>query len=192
MPWRSWLGTWPESFSAWQRLSYIVLLSPLGSAWDQVQVVLSLIACWSYVVSTCDECPQPPDGLDYALASLFGVDYLLRWAAAPSTWRYPMTPWAIVDALAIAPTVVMRLEGGAHTGLVAVRILRVLRALRVLKVFRCAWGYDGVGARYWGAGARAGLLLFSPWVERLFPSGVVRAPARNQFSPPVHRSCCVG
>ncbi len=80
--------------------------------------------------------------LDYITAGIFIVDYLLRLFTADYKLKrgkgafvlYPVTPLAIVDILAILPSLLP--VSGTLRVLKLFRLLRTLRVLRVFKVIR--------------------------------------------------------
>ena len=61
------------------------------------------------------------------LAGVFAVEYALRLWCAEQKWRYVFSPYAIIDAIAIAPLLI---------GFWDVRFLRLLRWFRVLRLVR--------------------------------------------------------
>lgn len=77
--------------------------------------------------------------MEFGVTVIFIIDYILRYITADfrlekkglSFVLYPFTPMAIIDILAILPSVTSL--GG---GLRLLKILRLLRTLRVLKFFR--------------------------------------------------------
>lgn len=72
---------------------------------------------------------------DQTLAIFFLVDYALKWYASRNRLAHPSTPWAIIDAVAIAPSIATW-AGGNPASFSFVRFFRVFRALRSLRVFR--------------------------------------------------------
>ncbi len=76
--------------------------------------------------------------IDYICAFIFIFDYTLRWLTADfkiskkySFLRYPFTPFAIIDLLAILPTFT-----GLSPAFRVFKVLRVFRAMRVFKTLR--------------------------------------------------------
>lgn len=78
--------------------------------------------------------------LDKASASVFILDYVLRWvtadykfgkAGAISFIRYPISPMAIVDLASFLPSLSL-----ISSGFKLLRVLRMIRAMRVLRVFK--------------------------------------------------------
>ena len=77
---------------------------------------------------------------DEVTTTLFIVDYLLRlWTAdfklndrsAAAFFRYPFTPWAIIDLVSILPTLAY-----LHVKRRMFRVFRLFRTLRVLRIFK--------------------------------------------------------
>ena len=76
--------------------------------------------------------------IDYVCVAIFIVDYLLRWMTADyklgkklSILVYPVTPFAIIDLLAILPSFT-----ALSPAFRIFKILRVFRAMRVFKTLR--------------------------------------------------------
>jgi voltage-gated potassium channel len=65
---------------------------------------------------------------------IFIIEYGLRWYSAERRWRYPFTFFAVIDLLAILPTLLM--VGADLLLLRAVRGIRLLRLLRLLRLIR--------------------------------------------------------
>jgi voltage-gated potassium channel len=69
--------------------------------------------------------------LEQTFVGIFVLEYLVRWYAARNRLRYPFSFYAVIDLLAILPTVLML----SHE-LLALRLVRGLRLLRLLRVVR--------------------------------------------------------
>ena len=65
------------------------------------------------------------------VVTLFCLEYALRWALSRDRVRYPLTPLALVDLVAIAPAV-----AGLSMNLRTLRILRILPLLWMFKLYR--------------------------------------------------------
>jgi voltage-gated potassium channel len=92
-----------------------------------VLIVLSAII---FVVETYDI--PPPwqlvfSGADWVILGLFSVEYGLRVWTAERWWLYVLSPYGLVDLLAISPFVL---------GFLDMRFVRLLRWLRVLRLVR--------------------------------------------------------
>lgn len=75
--------------------------------------------------------------LELAFTLFFTFEYLLRWYASEDRLTYPFGFMAIVDLLAIAPTLMLAgTEFMAFRALRGIRLLRLLRLVRVLRFFR--------------------------------------------------------
>jgi len=72
---------------------------------------------------------------EWVFTLLFTVEYLLRLAAVRRPIAYARSFFGIVDLLAVLPTYLSLVVGGAQS-LMVIRALRLLRIFRVLKVAR--------------------------------------------------------
>lgn len=120
---------------------------PRASLWLDVAVVVAILAsCTAVIVEHLTDAAAYPR-LHQALlvveaifAVLFTLEYGLRWYAARSRWRYPFTIHALIDLIAILPSLLMFAHvfgvGTEFLMLRAVRMLRTLRLLRLLRLLR--------------------------------------------------------
>src|SRR5688500_4694855 len=109
--------------------------SPIDSPVYQVAM---LILCVFALGAMAAEAAAPPDpeikGIleyaDYALCTVFLIDFLISLWLAPNRWRY-FVRWGWLDLLSSVPALDV-----ARVGRLAriLRIFRVLRALRAAKV----------------------------------------------------------
>jgi len=75
--------------------------------------------------------------LELGFGVLFTVEYLLRWYSARDRRIFPLTPFALLDLLALLPTLLALGPGLVVAQAVrGMRLLRVVRLLRLLRVFR--------------------------------------------------------
>jgi voltage-gated potassium channel len=72
---------------------------------------------------------------EWAFTILFSVEYVLRLIAVRRPLAYARSFFGLVDLLAVLPTYLSLLVGGAQS-LMVIRALRLLRVFRVLKVAR--------------------------------------------------------
>ncbi len=116
------------------------------STWSSLALDLFILVC---ILTSCGlvifewlhpEFIELAHPFEIALTSIFIVEYLLRWYAAPNRWLYPVRPLAIVDLLAILPGLLMlgsnMLLLRAIRGARLLRLLRLLRLIRLLRLFR--------------------------------------------------------
>ncbi len=73
--------------------------------------------------------------LEWGFTALFTAEYALRLLCLKRPLRYAVSFFGIVDFLAVVPTYLALLAGGAHVFLV-VRVIRMLRVFRLLKLGR--------------------------------------------------------
>ena len=72
---------------------------------------------------------------EWVFTILFTVEYVLRLTSVERPVRYALSFFGVVDVLAILPTYLSLIVGGAQT-LLVVRALRLLRLFRVFKLGR--------------------------------------------------------
>lgn len=81
--------------------------------------------------------------LEFCFAIIFIVEYLLRWYSAANRLSYPFTFYAIIDLLAIIPSILMMATEfmllRSFRGIRLLRFLRFLRILRMLKFIRYSY-----------------------------------------------------
>lgn len=78
--------------------------------------------------------------LEVGVTALFVLEYLVRWYSAPRRLVYPFTLFALIDLVAILPTLLMLSQSllmlRLARGIRLLRVLRLLRLLRLLKFLR--------------------------------------------------------
>lgn len=77
------------------------------------------------------------------VALIFTVEYLARWYRAKDRLRYPFTPMAIIDALAVIPFYI-----GFLVDMQSLRLIRMLRVLRLLKFGRFQPAIQRIGRSF--------------------------------------------
>jgi len=65
------------------------------------------------------------------VAVIFTIEYFVRWFFAPNRKKYPITPMAVVDLVAVLPFYI-----GFMVDLRVLRLIRTLRILRLAKLYR--------------------------------------------------------
>jgi voltage-gated potassium channel len=122
----------PSELSLQERVDWY-LNEPASIAGRLVELVVGLLILTItalFVLSTLD---LPPGArktvawLETAITTIFLVEYLVRWWAKGFSWRYLVTPMALIDLLAILPLFL-----GGHLQLI--RLLRFFRVLRLLRL----------------------------------------------------------
>ncbi len=115
----------PEPVGFWPRLVnfFLIMLIVTNVAAVVLDSVASIRAVYGPAL----------DVFEAVSVAIFTVEYLARlWASAEAgpRWRYALTPLAIIDLIAIVPSLLGALFG------VDLRTLRALRLLRLLKLTR--------------------------------------------------------
>jgi len=111
----------------------------LGQAIDVALLALNVLFVAVYVDQTY---PHPPAvdatlwTLEVALASVFGVEYVLRIYGAPDRFAEFTNGYTVADLLSILPTFAVLLFPGVLVGTFGLGFLRALRVVRFLRFYR--------------------------------------------------------
>ncbi len=113
--------------------------TPSGKLFDIVLIILILLSI-AVVMIESDDTLSPKITkamvvLEWCLTVLFTIEYFMRIAIVDKPRRYIFSFFGIIDLLAILPTYLGLLIGGAQM-LIVVRALRLVRVFRVLKLTR--------------------------------------------------------
>ncbi len=154
----------------------------LASMFMDIFIIASIL-CSCAIIPLCFIYPEHEAlfwEMEIGFTLIFCVEYLLRWYSAPNRIKYPFDKFAIIDLLAILPTLLtiyaemlmLRILRGVRL----LRLLRLLRLIRLLKFFRYGFLiYRGVvSSTIWfstfrekyrvSALERLFVLTFSSWV----------------------------
>jgi voltage-gated potassium channel len=113
----------------------------LSLAVDIVVLACIILSCSLIVVELIHpEHTAKLNRIELVFTGIFIVEYLLRWYAARNRWLYPFQALAILDLLAILPSLLtigsgmlmLRVARGARL----LRLLRLLRLVRLLRLLR--------------------------------------------------------
>ncbi|MEA5003606.1 MAG: ion transporter [Christensenella sp.] len=116
---------------------------PFWSRFYDIFIVVFILI--SIVPLFFNEDPPILQFFNFYVGVVFVADYLLNWLTADfhlkKGWKsfliYPVTPWAIIDLLAILP-----LFGGVSDMLVLFRIFRLFRLFRIFKGLKYSTNFD--------------------------------------------------
>lgn len=99
-----------------------------------IQVVIFYSLAMYFVELECFGSENSREGFLFFLwserivAGIFTIEYFIRWRFAKDRWKYPITPMAIIDLVAVLPF---------YIGfMVDLRVLRMIRTLRILRLFK--------------------------------------------------------
>ena len=102
---------------------------------SQLLVVYSVIVFYMEAELTGPHANRAAGGFwlwnERLVLALFSIEYLFRWARADNRLRYPFTVLALVDLLAIGPSLL-----GLAVNLRALRLIRILPLLWMFKLYR--------------------------------------------------------
>ena len=125
-----------ETTKPWREHWYEVIFEAdtrAGKTFDVLLLIAIFLSVLTVILESVDSVRAQSGRLLFALewifTLLFTVEYAARIACARRRLSYILSPYGIIDLLAIAPTYFMVIYPGAQT-------LAVLRALRLLRVFR--------------------------------------------------------
>ena len=127
--------------SAKQRLYDIIFEAdtPAGKFFDVALLLLIVASILTVmlesVVSISAEYGTALIAMEWVFTGLFTVEYLLRLYCVRRPLRYVFSFFGIVDFLAVLPTYLSLVFGGAQS-LIVIRALRLLRVFRVFKLAR--------------------------------------------------------
>lgn len=130
----------PHPVAPWRQAVFKVLFemdTPLGRAFDVAliwAILLSIaVVMLDSVVSIRGRFPQLLNGLEWLFTALFTAEYLARLISVRRPFRYAISPFGLIDVLAVLPTYLGLFYGGAQS-LLVIRTLRLLRIFRVFKL----------------------------------------------------------
>ena len=111
--------------------------TPAGWAFD---VALTVLIVASILVVMLESVPAVRlrhgallRGLEWGFTILFTIEYAVRLYSVRRPLRYALSPFGLIDLLAILPTYLSLVLTGAQT-LLVVRVLRLLRIFRIFKL----------------------------------------------------------
>jgi voltage-gated potassium channel len=129
---------WPR----WRRRLHEVIFeadTQAGKVFDVALLVMILLSVLAVILESVAEIEAVWGpwlrGLEWFFTGLFTLEYLLRLACVTRPWGYATSFYGVVDLLAVIPTYLSLLVGGAQS-LVVIRALRLLRVFRVFKITR--------------------------------------------------------
>ncbi|RHY32202.1 hypothetical protein DYB32_002769 [Aphanomyces invadans] len=129
----------PKGFSLRTRVRIKLETSDSGYAWDMFQTLVSLVACAVCVVQSYHDDVVVPE-VDLSFGVIFATDYCLRLYCAKNRLLFPFTFSAIIDLLAVAPTIYDYVTRDSSTNPTGQRpkfaFLRFVRVLRIMKAIQ--------------------------------------------------------
>ena len=124
----------PEHYTLRKKIQLLKSGSFVGAAWEILQLIITLLACITYVVTTYAPSLSLVKAFhltDIIVTQLFLADYLLNYFLRPN-WVYLTEFHSIIDLIAILP---IYLSFGLGPQFVLLNFLRCLRILRVMRMF---------------------------------------------------------
>ncbi|MEM6330853.1 MAG: ion transporter [Planctomycetota bacterium] len=128
--------------AAWQRRWFTVIFgheTPAGRAFDLAllaAIVLSVLAVMlESAAPAASRWRGVLDLVEWAITTLFTLEFLARLACVDRPWRYASSFFGIVDIISLLPSYLGLYYRGADS-LATIRTLRLLRVFRLLKLAR--------------------------------------------------------
>ncbi|HNR08058.1 MAG TPA: ion transporter [Saprospiraceae bacterium] len=119
--------------------------TPAGKKFDVVLMVLIVVSVILANLETLANLPPSIQNLffilEWGFTVIFTIEFILRLIVAPKPLKYILSPYGIIDLIAIVPTYLSLILTGTH----AIIIVRALRLLRVFRLFEMS-GYVNQGA----------------------------------------------
>lgn len=111
--------------------------TPVGKVFDIALLILIVLSILMVMLESIDSfSARYGDTLlviEWILTVIFTIEYVLRLYAVYHPWKYARSFFGIIDLLAILPTYIAFIFGGAQAFLV-IRALRLMRIFRILKL----------------------------------------------------------
>jgi voltage-gated potassium channel len=154
-----------ETAKPWREHWYEVIFEAdtrAGKTFDVLLLIAIFLSVLTVILESVDSIRAQSGRLLFALewifTLLFTVEYAARIACARRRLRYILSPYGIIDLLAIAPTYFMVIYPGAQT-LAVLRALRLLRVFRVLKLAHMLSEASALRRAIWASRAKIAVFL---------------------------------
>lgn len=136
----------PEHYPLRKKISITKTNSTLGSAWDILQILLSVFACIMYIADTyvSDYHGETAFNLsETIITQFFMVDFLLNWYL-DGTFSYLGQYMTLIDIVTILPVYLTLITGTKSSSLGFLRFVRILRLVRIFRTFKALRSLSGV------------------------------------------------
>lgn len=135
----------PEHYPLRKKVAITKANSLTGMIWDILLILLSVVACLTYVVDTYLSSYQQSQNvlmIELVITQFFSVDFFLHWYIDGSV-RYLFNSMVIIDLVTILP-VYITLGIDTSTRLGFLRFVRILRLIRVFRTFKVLRNLSGI------------------------------------------------
>lgn len=130
----------PHPVAPWRQAIFRVIFemdTPAGKAFDVALIWAILLSLLVVILDSVESIrgrfPVTLEGLEWFFTGIFTLEFLTRLISVRRPLRYVISPFGVIDVLAILPTYLGLFYGGAQT-LLVIRTLRLLRVFRVFKL----------------------------------------------------------
>ena len=137
----------PDHYPLRKKITITKNNSSLGSFWDILQIILSVVTCAMYIAdsyTTNFTTAYIFLLLELIITQLFMVDFLLNWYL-DSTFNYLLQPLSLIDIFTILPVyITLGTDSTAAANLGFLRFVRILRLVRIFRTFKALRNLSGI------------------------------------------------
>jgi hypothetical protein len=136
----------PEHYPLRKKISITKTNSTAGTAWDILQIILSVIACIMYIADTYVSDYHGKTVFNMSetiITQFFMIDFLLNWYL-DGTFSYLTQSMTIIDIVTILPVYLTLTTGTKSSNLGFLRFVRILRLVRIFRTFKALRSLSGV------------------------------------------------
>jgi len=137
--------------------------TPAGKAFDVALLVSIVLSVAAVILESVEPVAQRFGTIlrvaEWVFTILFSIEYVLRLASVRRPLAYATSFFGVVDLLAVLPTYLSLLIGGAQS-LLVIRALRLLRIFRILKFARYVGEIDSLVRALRASAAKIVVFLF--------------------------------
>ncbi len=137
----------PDHYPLRKKISITKNNSSLGSLWDILQIVLSVVTCAMYIADSYTTNYTTAYIfllVELIITQLFMIDFLLNWYL-DSTVNYLWQPLSLIDEFTILPVyITLGTDSTAAANLGFLRFVRILRLVRIFRTFKALRNLSGI------------------------------------------------
>jgi len=137
----------PDHYPLRKKISITKNNSSVGSLWDILQIVLSVVTCAMYIADSYTTNYTTAYIfllVELIITQLFMIDFLLNWYL-DSTLNYLWQPLSLIDEFTILPVyITLGTDSTAAANLGFLRFVRILRLVRIFRTFKALRNLSGI------------------------------------------------
>mgnify|MGYP003384993580 FL=1 len=137
----------PDHYPLRKKITITKNNSSLGSFWDILQIVLSVVTCVMYIADSYTTNYTTAYIFlmtELIITQLFMIDFLLNWYL-DSTIQFLWHPLSLIDVFTIVPVyLTLATQSTGATNLGFLRFVRILRLVRIFRTFKALRNLSGI------------------------------------------------